>query len=425
MLTTKPSLSDATVSAIQSDYVKKYAYYPLEKYIDISPDVYVTEQIFTFWQDVSPFLPYGSKISKGYVRPDDHALAGLTKLKELNPNYDFSAIASTRSSATVSADNSSGSSFFSTTPSTESTSTLSTSSVTRTHPGLNGKFGDYYLFQFDYNTVQSVLSGLGYTWTLPFSDNYQKGLALDIDISEVASTITPDALTALLTTIATANTYLNIKSCSYSGSVITILFIDSTLPSFPFEYGILNIGSSSNVSDAFSQSTVQKIYKHLKDNGYGDIDEKVSGSALKGLPASVRKRGTALSIALKDILIDVLGGSKGLLSTFQGSTNEYLIGLINGLLAANKVVYDELDRIGGGTVKEKAINAFQSGMNRATVSKSINSLLNNGMDLNQSSGVSLSIVETDEVVASNIDLIKTSLATARTQDNAAATKQSL
>ena len=411
----KPLDSDQTVQTIQKEYATKLIYYPLQNSLSIPVGVYVTEQIYTFWDTISVYLPYGSKLAKAYVRPEDQALIGLNKLKELNPIFDFDSISVKRlEAASQSQDTNSGSSFFSGS-STPTANPTATSTLTKTHPALNGKFGDYYLFQFNYNSLQAALASKGFAWVLPYGDPYQKGLALDIDLSEVKVDI--NLVLQLITSIVNQNAYLNVKTCTLLNKTITVTFNTSVIPSFPFDFGILNVGSSSNVSDCFSQTVLDKIYKHLKDNGYGDLEESVGAKSLKGLPTHVRRKGTALATAIRDSLIDVLGGSDGLFSVMQSSTNEYLMGIINGLVAANKVVYDELDRIGGGSVKEKAIDAFQSGINRATVSKGVLSLLNNGMEINQTTGKSLLSTEPSITVQGNVSMIKTDLSAARTQDN--------
>lgn len=415
MLTTPPSSSDTTVSQIQAEYAELLLTYPLESPIDIPVGVYVTEQLFNFWADLSIYLPHGSKLGKAYVRPEDHALEGLEKLKELNSVFDFSAIAVARNgSQSTKSDNSAGAGFFSGSTLAQSTVASSTS-INKTHPSLNGKFGDYYLFQFDYENLKSELVKLGYAWELPFGDDYQKGLSLDIDLSDV--TIDKNLVLTLVESILTANTNLNTESVTLVDSVITVKFKSAVIPSFPFDYGILNVGPASNVSDCFSQSVVERIYKNLKANGHGDIADTVPASALVGVPYAARKKGTALAVAIRDSLIDVLGGSEGLFSVMQSSTNEYLMGIINGLLASNKVIYDELDRLGGGTVKKKALEAFESGMNRAVVSKGVQSLLNSGTEINNSTGRSILAKEPTTVIESNIADIKSSLSTARTQDS--------
>ena len=90
--------------------------------------------------------------------------------------------------------------------------------------------------------------------------------------------------------------------------------------------------------------------------------------------------------------------------------------LINGLIASNNVLYDELDRLGGGNVKKKAQEAFESGMNRTVVSKNVLSLLNNGREINQNTGKSLLAVEDPSIVKSNAESIQTELELARTID---------
>jgi len=415
MLITPPSTSDTTVSAIQAEYSKLLINYPLESPLDIPVGVYVTEQLFSFWDDISPYLPHGSKLSKAYVRPEDHATNGLNKLKELNPLFDFGSVAVARSASPVAkADSSAGAGFFNGPTITQSTADSSTV-LKKTHPSLNGKFGDYYLFQFDYENIKTALALVGYVWELPLADNYQKGLSLDIDLTE--TTISVDLTLALIASMLTTNQYLNAELATLSGKVITIKFKSAAVPSFPFDYGILNVGPDSNVSDCFSQTVVERIYKNLKANGHGDIADTVPASALRGVPFAARRKGTALAVAIRDSLIDVLGGSEGLFSVMQASTNEYLMGIINGLLASNKVIYDELDRIGGGAVKQKALEAFESGMNRAVVSKGVQSLLNSGTEINNSTGRSILAKEPTNVVQSNIADIKATLGTARTQES--------
>ncbi len=417
MLLVKPS----TDSTIQSEYNKMYVSYPLTQALPIPVGVYVTQQQFIFWSDVSPYLPYGAYLLKAYVRPDDHAFDGLTQLKTLNASFDFDSVAVKRTgiSGIPTEDTSSGSDFFKSSF-TPSASQVSTSDVNKTHPNLNGKFDSYYLHQFDYEMIQSELSKVGVSWDLPFKDSFQKGLTMVIELAD--TTVDKTTVVAMINTIISANSYLNATKCTLSGTTAVITFASSEIPTKPYEFGILNVGPNSNVADCFSEKTLQRIYSTLKANGYGDLDETIKPTLLKGLPHATRKKGTLLARAIRDSLIDVLGGSEGVISVLQASTNEYLMAIINGLLAANNVLYDELDRVGGGNVKKKAQEAFESGMNRTVVSKNVASLLNNGREINKTTGKSLIATEKSDIVASNATNIQTELELARAVDVYAGTQ---
>lgn len=414
MLTTLPLDSTYPVlSSIKTEYTAKYLQYPLIDPIRVNNSVYLTEQQFTFWDDVSVYLPSGSVLEKAYVSPDDHAFNGLSKLKELNSSYDFDSIVAKRTRKSASSSSSSiGVGFFSGSQTSDS-STTSSSSIVKTHPGLNGKFGEYYLHQFDYDNVKSELAALGYSWDLPYEDDYQKGLLMRIDIS--STTVDKSLLQSLISGICASNSYLNVKSVSLSGSYLIVKFKSSKIPTLLSEFAIVNTGPQNNISDCFTENTTNKIYSHLKDNGYGNLDEAVSPAALRGLPASERRKGSALAKAIKDSLIDVLGGPEGVISQLQGSTNEYLIGIINGLVAANQVICNELDRLGGGTTKKKVFDAFESGMNSAVLSKNVSSMLKNGMEISKSSAKGLLAAEQSTIVAENAKSISSELQTARDQ----------
>jgi len=236
------------------------------------------------------------------------------------------------------------------------------------------------------------------------------------------TTVDKTTVVAMINTIISANSYLNATKCTLSGTTAVITFASSEIPTKPYEFGILNVGPNSNVADCFSEKTLQRIYSTLKANGYGDLDETIKPTLLKGLPHATRKKGTLLARAIRDSLIDVLGGSEGVISVLQASTNEYLMAIINGLLAANNVLYDELDRVGGGNVKKKAQEAFESGMNRTVVSKNVASLLNNGREINKTTGKSLIATEKSDIVASNATNIQTELELARAVDVYAGTQ---
>jgi hypothetical protein len=403
MLQVKPSDSD--IASIKTEYSGMYVEYPLLQPLPIPVNVYVTQQQFIFWNDVSPYLPYGSKLIKAYVRPDDYALEGLNKLKELNPSFDFDGIVVKRAgiSGIPSDDTTSGSDFFKSSTASQ-TSSDTTSDVNKTYPNLNGKFDSYYLHQFDYDSVKSALSIVGYIWELPFSDSYQKGLTMAIDLTDVS--IDHSLIVSVINNIIQNNDYLNASNCVLSGTSAIVTFVSSEISVTAYEFGIINVGPNSNVSDCFSEKTLNRIYANLKTNGYGDLDESVKPELLKGLPHNTRKKGTALAKAIRDSMIEVLGGSEGVISVLQASTNEYLMALINGLLAANNVLYDELDRVGGGNVKKKAQDAFESGMNKSIVSKNVSSLLNNGLEINKTTGKSLIAVESSEVVSANANSIQ-------------------
>ena len=409
MLTSIPSMTSGTGALIVDEYNSLKIPYSLDSEFEIPVNIYVTSQMYAFWSAVRPYLPAKATIAKAYVRPEDQAKKGLELLKSKNAGFDFDSIAA--KDTTTPSKPSTSSDFFSKVPA-QSTTAVNVSTVTKSHPGLDGKFGKYYLFQFDYNAVKTKLLALGVIWELPYADDYQKGYLFDIDVSK--STIDSASLHTFINTIVTTND-LNVSTCILDGTTIRIRFKTSDVYKFISEYAVLNIGPSSNVTDCFSQTIVQKIYKHLKDNGYGNLEETLPASALRGLPNNAKRKGTSLAIALKDSLIDVLGGSEGLLSNMQANTNEYLMGIINGLLAANSVVYDELDRIGGGAVKQKALEAFESGISRLTVSKGVKSLLQNGTELNNTTGRAIISKEDVNVVTANIDNIKKDIGLAKTQ----------
>lgn len=414
MLKVAPDVGEIPFSTIKAYCNAKYLPYPMVEVARVSSETYLTSQQFTFWDDIAVYLPPEAKVSKGFVRPEDHAFNGLTKLSTLNSSFDFSGIAYSRKSSSATASSTSvGSSFFSKTAVTESSDSSQVDSVTRSHPSLNGKFGDYYLHQFDYEQVKSALSIYGISWDLPFEDDYQKGLVLDIDVSRCEQS--PTDLLTLVNTIWGLNSYLNVKEATLSGTTITVRFVDSQISHLGGEFAITNVSTLSNVSDCFSNRAVSKIYENLKKNGYGNLDELVPAAALRGLPKAERRKGTALAVALKDSLVELLGGSEGIISLLQGSTNEYLMGIINGLLAANSVILDELERVGGGSVRRKATEAFESGVNSSTLSKNVLSLLNNGMELNNSTAKSLLKPEPSAVITANASEISEALDKSRTQ----------
>ncbi|MFA5403674.1 MAG: hypothetical protein WC358_01950 [Ignavibacteria bacterium] len=418
MLLVKPSESDSTIISIKAEYATKLVEYPLLGSMEVPVGVYVTQQQYIFWRDVSSYLPYGAFLKKAYVRPDDHALNGLIQLETLNPSFNFDSITAKRTSSSSSPSNGNSANFFSN-KFTPNTTKASNSDINKTHPNLNGKFKSYYLHQFDYDSLKSELLKVGVTWSLPFDDSYQKGLLMVISLEN--TTIDKSQVSTLINSIITQNIYLNASKCTLSGTDLTIEFKSGEVSIKPYEFGILNVGPNNNVADCFSERTLQTIYNNLKINGYGDLDEVVKPAALKGFPLKTRKKGTALAKAIRDSLIDVLGGSEGIVSVLQGSTNEYLMALINGLIASNNVLYDELDRLGGGNVKKKAQEAFESGMNRAVVSKNVLSLLNNGREINQNTGKSLLSVEDSNVVKSNAAGIQTELELSRKIDIEAGT----
>jgi len=401
-------IGSTLIEKSKTEYNENYIQYPLDVRINIPSDIYMNEQMLTFWNDVSIYLPYKATISKALITPEIHALSGLKLLQSKDSKFDFSTIVvlDFKSSPTS---NTSQDFFSSSNATTESQA--KTRTLTRTNPELNGKFDKYFLFQFDYSKLQKELSKYSITWSLPNSDNYQKGLQLDIDLSKCTQNKTE--VLNMVKWIATNNPYLNISTQKITGTTLNVIFKSNNEYKFEYEYGLLNIGPQNNTTDCFGSDVTSKIYKILKDNGYGDLDETISHKYLTGLPLEARKKGTALSKALKDIMIEVLGGSNGLISVMQASTNEYLMGIINGLLAANKVLYVELDKLSNGNVSEQALKAFESGANKSVISPTVKTVISGGLDINKSVGKGLLSKQDASTINANIEAISADLALSR------------
>jgi hypothetical protein len=379
-----PTETDITQSPfvnVRDEQLKMGLKYPLNYHLPIPEHVYVNEQQFNYWNVVSKYLPAGCSLTKGYVPGDVHAIEGLNLLKEKNPSFDFSSIVSLdfeKAAEKVNDD------YFK--QQVVSKTNTFTRTNKRTNPELNGKFGDYYLFQFDYEKVSVILNGYGIIWDLPGKNIHQKGIALDITTTRV------DEVYQILKWFETNNPELNVSGRYETDqkSFIRVFFKDNPTYVFPHEYGILNVASENNLSDFFDDNTTSKIYKILKDHSYGNLDESVSGASLSAFPAHVRRKGTNLANALSLILQEVLGGSNGVISVFQQDINAYLMAIINGLTASNKLMAEELDRIGGGDVSSRVTKAFESGLNKKTVKKSVKTVLNNGMEINKATSKAMS-----------------------------------
>lgn len=366
---------------ISNEQLKYGTKYPREYHLPIPEHVYVNEQQFNYWNVISKYLPEGCSLTKGYVPGDVYAIEGLNLLKEKNPSFDFSSIVSLdfeKASEKVNDD------YFK--QQVVSKTNTFTRTNKRTNPELNGKFGDYYLFHFDYQKVSDILAGYGIIWDLPGKNIHQKGIALDIATTTVEQTM------SILKWFETNNTGLNVSGRYETDqkTFVRVFFKDNPTYVFPNEYGILNIASENNLSDFFDDNTTNKIYKILKDHSYGNLDESVSGAALSAFPAHVRRKGTNLANALSLILQEVLGGSNGVISVFQQDINAYLMAIINGLTASNKLMAAELDRIGGGDVSSRVAKAFESGLNKKTVKKSVKTVLNNGMEVSKATSKAMS-----------------------------------
>jgi hypothetical protein len=379
-----PTETDITQSPfvnVRDEQLKMGLKYPLDYHLPIPEHVYVNEQQFNYWNVASKYLPAGCSLTKGYVPGDVHAIEGLNLLKEKNPSFDFSSIVSLdfeKAAEKVNDD------YFK--QQVVSKTNTFTRTNKRTNPELNGKFGDYYLFQFDYEKVSVILNGYGIIWDLPGKNIHQKGIALDITTTRV------DEVYQILKWFETNNPELNVSGRYETDqkSFIRVFFKDNPTYVFPHEYGILNVASENNLSDFFDDNTTSKIYKILKDHSYGNLDESVSGASLSAFPAHVRRKGTNLANALSLILQEVLGGSNGVISVFQQDINAYLMAIINGLTASNKLMAEELDRIGGGDVSSRVTKAFESGLNKKTVKKSVKTVLNNGMEINKATSKAMS-----------------------------------
>lgn len=366
---------------VRDEHVKMGLKYPREYHLPIPEHVYVNEQQFNYWNVVSKYLPDGCSLKKAYVPGDVHAIEGLNLLKEKNPSFDFSSIVSLdfeKAPEKVNDD------YFK--QQVVSKTNTFTRTNKRTNPELNGKFGDYYLFQFDYEKVSAILNGYGIIWDLPGKNIHQKGIVLDITTTRV------DEVYQILKWFENNNPELNASGRYETDqkTFIRVFFKDNPTYVFPHEYGILNVASENNLSDFFDDNTTSKIYKILKDHSYGNLDESVSGASLSAFPAHVRRKGTNLANALSLILQEVLGGSNGVISVFQQDINAYLMAIINGLTASNKLMAEELDRIGGGDVSSRVTKAFESGLNKKTVKKSVKIVLNNGLEINKSTSKAMS-----------------------------------
>lgn len=374
-------LSTSPFANVRDEHTKLGLKYPLDYHLPIPEHVYVNEQQFNYWNVISKYLPDGCSLKKAYVPGDVHAIEGLNLLKEKNPSFDFSSIVSLdfeKAPEKVNDD------YFK--QQVVSKTNTFTRTNKRTNPELNGKFGDHYLFQFDYQKVLDILAGYGIIWDLPGKNIHQKGIALDIATTTVEQTM------SILKWFETNNPELNIsgKYETDGSSYIRVFFKNNPTYVFPHAYGILNVASENNLSDFFDDNTTSKIYKILKDHSYGNLDESVSGAALSAFPAHVRRKGTNLANALSLILQEVLGGSNGVISVFQQDINAYLMAIVNGLLASNKLMATELDRLGGGDVSSRVIKAFESALNKKTVKKSVKTVLNNGMEISKATSKAMS-----------------------------------
>lgn len=368
--------------------------YPLECHLPIPEHVYVNEQLFNYWNIVSKYLPDGCSLLKGYIPSDIHAVEGLTLLRSKNPSFDLSSVVSLdfeKAPAKVNDD------YFKLSPTTIKDSFTRTNK--RTNPELNGKFEDYYLFQFDYQKVSDILKGYGITWDLPGTSIHQKGIALDIATTRI------DEVLAILKWFEDDSFNLSGEYETDQDTYVRVLFKNNPKYVFPTEYGILNIASENNLKDFFDDNTTNKIYKILKDHSYGNLDESVSGASLSAFPPHVRRKGTNLANALSLILQEVLGGSNGVISVFQQDINQYMMAIINGLMASNKIMAAELDRIGGGDVSTRMTKAFESGLNKKTVKKSVKTILNNGMEINAATSKAMSNNQ-QEADSANVKEIK-------------------
>lgn len=386
MLKNKPSENNNVFLKVREDYQSKFIEYPLLNPSKIESGVYLTKQQYIFWEDLSVYLPYGCTIKSAYIRPEDHAYNGLSKLKELNSTFDFNRISINlyRNYELGSGENLEEN-FFKKTPTVKESKTHSL--IKRTHPQLDGKFGSYYLHQFNYDMLQFELMKLGYDWNLPFSDDDQNGKIVRINYSNEVVDIL-DCVN-YIKSICDSNSYLNIESVTSINSEIVIRFKFSDLHLNYKPYAILNTGFNSNVPDCFGDNVLNSIYQQLKINGYGDLEDSMSNQDLKKVPEKARKKGRLLARAIHDSMLEALGGSEGVVSALQSGANEYLMGLINGLISANKALCDEVSRLSGGDVSRVVDEAFESGMNRAIASKNVYNLLNNKLPIDKETGKTL------------------------------------
>lgn len=373
-------LASYPFNIVRDEQLKMGEKYPKEYHLPIPEHVYVNEQMFIFWNTISKYLPDGCMLRKGYVPADIHAIDGLKLLREKNPSFDMSSIVSLDFEKNESKvdDN-----YFKL-QSVSKTTTFQRKNK-RTNPELNGKFEDYYLFQFDYQKLSDILNGYGIMWDLPGKDIHQKGIVLEILTNKISETY------EIIKWFETNNEELNLSGRYETDqkTFIRVFFKNNPIYVFPHEYGIINVASDNNISNFFDDNTTNKIYKILKDHSYGNLDESVSGASLSAFPAHVRRKGTNLANALSLILQEVLGGSNGVISVFQQDINQYLMAIVNGLLASNKLMAEELDRIGGGDVSTRVTKAFESGLNKKTVKKSLKTVLNNGMEINKETSNSI------------------------------------
>lgn len=408
----EPNVLNGVGKSIKDEYATHLIEYPLSEPVTIPVGVYVTSQMYDLYAGIFKYLPFGATISKALVRQEDYAKEGLNKLFELNSNFDINSVVVEDSTNQSQVATVSGSGFFSQQTSTQTTQTTQTSSLTRTHPWLNGKFKDNYLHQIDFSVVATKLNSLGYVWDVPGKDDFQKGVLLEIALTGLNTSTVADIF-AFIKTIIT-NNFKTVSDVELNGNVIKVTFKSSDVYNFSTDYGILNIGKSSNVSDCFGPNITAMIYSHLKRNSYGDLEEEFPAHMMKGMPKDARKKGSLLASALSSILIDVLGGSNGVISNLQSSTNEYLMGIINGLVAANRVVYDELDRLGGGSVRKDAMEAFEAAMIKTTPSNSVSTMLLHGLEIDSTRGKSLATRD-DQTTASNIKSTADALSKSRNQ----------
>ncbi|MCK9428431.1 MAG: hypothetical protein M0R17_00290 [Candidatus Omnitrophica bacterium] len=332
--------------------------YPLLQPL-ILDGAYLKSFHYDFWSIVGRYMPESTYISNAYIPPELQAKIGLKLLYDNNPNINFSKYKSKQ-----------------------------------TNPELIGKYNGNYLFEFDYNSIQSALNSLGYTWAKPNTSVHQRGLAIDIRTKSEYF----DYVYNIVNWFYINNSdYFNLSGIfiKQSNTELHIEFNDSSLinESEPGHTALLFNESSSTISD-FLKNKESKFYEILKQNGHSDLgDSKLPSSMLSKLPASAKKNNSSLAKAIKEMLEDCLSGPDGLLSKYVQTQLEYSTCLANASLGAIKVICEELDTLTGGRASILARDAIESEAIKSSQSNVIKSKLSSFLPISDDDSAALRVKE--------------------------------
>lgn len=330
---------------------------------------------YIFWNIIGKYTPNGTYISNAYVSPSDQAVIGLSMLEEKIPGV-----------------------------------SLSTYKDIQTNPELIGKYSSDYLFEFNYNKIQNVLSSFGISWSKPNASVHQRGLAIDLHVVDSYYS----ELVSITEWFKSNNPDLNITNLiKQDSNTLHIEFSEKVLTSssIPGNTFLLNHSFGSGISSALNGKE-SVFYDILKANGHKDLEDcGLPTSMLSKLPDTAKRQNYFLAKAIKEMLESSLGGQNGIISELVQSELEYVLSVANGAVGALLRIGTELDTLTEGRASSLIRDAIESEGIKTTNNNIVKTKLKQFIPIYSEDYPGLNIAPDKDTYAANLSTKKLEVST--------------